>query len=104
MYRPQALGTETQADGATVRKGKKQQKQDTPSYGINESELRSLFDHRRTQPEICTVVYLADRFRLKRNDVQLLLRFTGISGLTKPNPQVKGQLIAMRSFDSNPSI
>ncbi len=101
MYRPQGNGKDLNADAATIRKGKKQ---DTPSYGVNESELRSLFDHRRTQPEICTVVYLADRFRLKRSDVQLLLRHTGISGLTKPNPEVKGQMIAMRSFDSNPSI
>lgn len=101
MHKPHADGPVGNSDAASVRKGKKQ---DGPSYGINETELKSLFDHRRTLPEVCTVVYLADRFRLKRNDVQLLLRYTGISGLTKPNPQIRGQMIAVRVFDKNPSI
>ena len=89
-------------DQAVVRRGKKQ---DIPDYGINESELKSFFDHRRALPDVCTVVYLADRFRLRREDVQLLLRYTnGISGLTIPNPRVRGQMMAVRSFDTTPHI
>jgi hypothetical protein len=87
-------------DPAAVRRGKKQE---GTLYGINETEMKSLFDHRRTTPDICKVNYLADRFKLKREDVENLLRFTTVA-LTRPNPRVKGQLIAIRTFDANPRV
>ncbi len=97
-YQPQVKEGSNPLDAAAIRRGKKQE---VTLYGINESELKLMFDRRRTTS--CQVSYLADRFKLKSEDIQNLLKFTTIP-LTKPNPRVKGQLIAIRQFDSNPSV
>ncbi len=85
-------------DAGAIRRGKKQE---GTIYGITESELKSMFDYRRTSH--CEISTLADRFKLKSEDIQNLLQYTTIA-LTRPNPRVKGQFIAIRKFDANPHV
>ena len=97
-YQPPLKEDTKRMDADEIRRGKKQE---GTLYGINETELKSMFDRRRTTS--CEVPYLADQFKLKSEDIQNLLQYT-TAALTKPNPRVKGQLIAIRKFDANPSV
>jgi len=81
----------------------RQRDKDEPVYGVTQIELSQLHALRRAQPDVHTVPALAARFKIKPEDVKLLLRYTA-PVVSYPDASDAAQLLSRRDFDPRPDV